>query len=213
MGRVARAVFAPALWALSALLLPAWAQQITRADFGAHEASPDARLVAERVVSSADHGGRPFAIVDKRDARIYVFDALGHLSGASPALLGQASGDDSAPDVGAHTEAGSVPFHERTTPSGRFVSQPGLNLDGDHVVWIDYARALAIHRLRPGAGQMRREALLASATPLDNRASLGCVVVPAAFYDDVVRPLLGRGRGVVYVLPEERPARAMFDAL
>ena len=210
MGHVARAVFAPALWALSALLWPAWAQQIAQVDFGAYQASAHARLVAERIMSAADHGGRPFAIVDKRDARIYVFDSLGHLSGVSPALLGQASGDGSAPDVGAHADAGSVPFSERTTPSGRFVSQPGLNLDGDHVVWIDYTIALAIHRLRPGAGQMRREALLASATPLDNRASLGCVVVPAAFYDDVVRPLLGRGRGVVYVLPEERAVR---DAL
>jgi hypothetical protein len=55
-----------------------------------------------------------------------------------------------------------------------------------------------------------REARLASPTPEDNRASLGCVVVPAAFYDSVVEPMLGHGRAVVYVLPETRPVRELF---
>jgi len=38
------------------------------------------------------------------------------------------------------------------------------------------------------------------------------VVVPVAFYDDVVSPLLGRQRGVVYVLPETRPVGEMFGS-
>lgn len=150
MGRTGRALGAAALWALMGLA-PALAGQDEKADFGAHRASTDARYVAQWISESADNGGLPFAIVDKRDARIYVFDAGGRLSGVSSALLGQASGDHSAPDVGEHTQAGSVPLHERTTPSGRFVSRPGRNLDGEHVVWVDYAVALAIHRLRPGA--------------------------------------------------------------
>jgi hypothetical protein len=33
--------------------------------------------------------------------------------------------------------------------------------------------------------------------------SLGCVVVPVTFYADVVQPLLGRSRAVIYVLPEQ----------
>ena len=50
-------------------------------------------------------------------------------------------------------------------------------------------RVVATMRVRPGASLRSREARLASATPDDNRASLGCVGVPGAFYDTVVQPL------------------------
>jgi hypothetical protein len=199
-----------ALWAALASV-PAWAQG--RLEFGAQYASPDTRNVAQWVVASRDHSGLPFAIVDKKQAHIYVFDAGGRLAGGSAVLLGQTVGDRSAPLVGVHTQAGYVPVDERTTPSGRFETEPGLNLDGDPVVWVDYATALAIHRLRPGASRRAREARLASATPDDNRASLGCIVVPQAFYERVLQPLLGRSRGVVYVLPDERSLHEIFTAL
>jgi hypothetical protein len=212
MGRTGRAVGAAALWAVMALA-PALAQQNVEADFGAHRASADARYVASWALESADPAGLPFAIVDKKDARMYVFERGGRLSGVSSVLLGQTPGDGSAPGVGEHTQAGAVPVGERTTPAGRFQSEPGLNLNGEGVVWVDYGAALAIHRLRPGASRQEREARLASATPLDNRASLGCVVVPPDFYDEVVQPLLGRNRGVIYVLPEERPVREVFNSL
>jgi hypothetical protein len=191
---------------------PAMAQQPVRPDFGAHAASEDARYVAQWVLESTDHRGLPFAVIDKKGARIYVFEAGGRLSGTAPALLGQTVGDESAPDVGEHTQAGEVPVTERTTPAGRFISKPGRNLGGEHVVWVDYAAAFAIHRVRPGASLRSREARLASATPDDNRASLGCVVVPAVFYEQVVQPLLGQGRAIVYVLPETRPVREVFGA-
>jgi hypothetical protein len=67
--------------------------------------------------------------------------------------------------------------------------------------------------LRPGASYTPRSARLASGQVDDKRVSLGCVVVPEAFYDSVVRPLLGAGRGVVYVLPEDGPAQAWFAAM
>lgn len=212
MGRTGRALAAAALWAAMGLA-PALAQQNAGADFGTHHASADTRYVARWAFESADPAGLPFAIIDKKDARMYVFERGGHLSGVSSVLLGQTPGDGSAPGVGEHTQAGTVPVGERTTPSGRFESEPGLNLNGENVVWVDYGAALAIHRLRPGASRQEREARLASATPLDNRASLGCVVVPPDFYSEVVQPLLGRTRGVIYVLPEERPVREVFNSL
>lgn len=162
----------------------------------------DAAKLSRWVLESADHQGRPFAVVDKRAATLYVFDARGNLKGSSVALLGQALGDSIAPDVGKHAAMGYVPPHERTTPAGRFPSSPGKNLEGEHVVWVDYESAFAIHRLRPGASHAPREARLATATPADNRVSLGCVIVPVSFYLGVVEPLLGRSRAVVYVLPE-----------
>ena len=64
--------------------------------------------------------------------------------------------------------------------------------------------------MRPGPSRERREQRLASGTPADNRVSLGCIVVPVAVYEQVVSPVLGRSRGVVYVLPERQPALAML---
>jgi hypothetical protein len=200
MGKALGAV----LW-LGVGLAPVLAQAALP-DFGKYDASAQVRQRAKWVLQSGDHRGRPFAIVDKKHARLYVFDGRGRLAGASAALVGQAIGDRSAPLVGEHTSRGYVPVHERTTPAGRFISEPGRNLTGEHVVWVDYDAAFAIHQLRPGASRRAREARLASATPQDNRASLGCVVVPAGFYAKVVRRLLGRSRGVVYVLPEKRVA-------
>lgn len=171
----------------------------------------DARYVAEWALQSRDNQHRPFAVVDKKAARIYVFDAEGRLLGAANALLGQAPGDHSVPGVG-DGDVNRIPLADRTTPAGRFESQPGRNLSGEAIVWFDYNAALAIHRVRPGASQEQRLERLASGTPSDNRASLGCVVVLPEFYDSVVQPTLGRHRGVVYVLPESQPVQAMFGA-
>ncbi|QPF74345.1 L,D-transpeptidase [Roseateles sp. DAIF2] len=148
-----------------------------------------------------DARGRPFAIIDKKAARLYVFHADGRLAGASPALLGLARGDVSPPGVGQKVLSG-IPPGERITPAGRFDSEPGRNLKGEAIVWFDYEAALAIHRLRPAPAAERRPQRLASDEAEDKRISLGCVVVAGAFYDEVVAPLLGRQRGVVYVLPE-----------
>ncbi|MCE9658663.1 MAG: hypothetical protein K8R60_08895 [Burkholderiales bacterium] len=181
-------------------------------DFGAERASGDARYASAWVLAGADNQRLPFAVVDKRDARIYVFEAGGRLVGASAALLGAAPGDFAVGDMTGRAPASLTPA-ERTTPAGRFASEPGRNDKGEEIVWIDYAASLAIHRLRPAPAQERRAARLASPSPDDNRISAGCVVVPVAFYETVVAPTLGSGRGVVYVLPESRPVHSMFGAL
>ncbi|HEX2010225.1 MAG TPA: L,D-transpeptidase, partial [Roseateles sp.] len=105
------------------------------------------------------------------------------------------------PGIGQRVLSGIAP-QERITPAGRFDSEPGRNLKGEAIVWIDYEAAVAIHRLRPAPPAERRPQRLASDSAEDRRISLGCVVVSAEFYDEVVAPLLGRRRGVVYVLPE-----------
>ena len=181
-------------------------------DFGVERASDDAQYAAVWVLSGADNQSLPFAVVDKRNARLYVFDAGGRLLGASAVLIGATPGDFAVGDMTGRTPASLAPA-ERTTPAGRFASESGRNDKGEDIVWIDYAASLAIHRLRPAPVQERRAARLASPNPDDNRISAGCVVVPVAFYDRVVAPTLGSGHGVVYVLPESRPVRSMFAAL
>jgi len=187
---------------------PPWPQ----VDFAGQAASADARYAASRVLSASDHQGLPFVIVDKKDARIFVFGPDGQLRGASAALLGLASGDHSIPGIGARELSRILPA-ERTTPAGRFLSQPGRNLQGEEVVWVKHSEGLAIHRLRPGNSLEQRAQRLASSTTDDNRISLGCVVVPVAFYQSVVAPVLGKNFSVVYVLPETFPVQALFDAL
>lgn len=178
------------------------------ADFAGEAASTDARYAAASVMASADNKGLPFVIVDKINAKVFVFDASGRLRGASAALLGLASGDRSVPGIGQRPLTQILPA-ERTTPAGRFLSQPGRNLQGEEVIWVNYSEGLAIHRVRPGPSQEQRRERLASATPEDNRISLGCVVLPVAFYEGVITPLLGKSRSVVYVLPEDASVYAL----
>lgn len=172
-------------------------------------ASSEALRAAHWALEAGDAKGQPFAVVDKKQARLYVFDADGHLAGATAVLLGQALGDESAPGVGYKVTSG-IPTNERTTPAGRFASQPGRNITGEAIVWVDYDAAIAIHRLRPAPPAQRRPQRLASDSVEDKRISLGCIVVPPAFYDTIVAATLGRQRGVVYVLPDTRSWDVVF---
>jgi hypothetical protein len=169
------------------------------------------QATAERPDPRDGRDGRPFAIVDKRLATLSVYAADGRLVGRAPALLGLAPGDAEAPSArGKAPEA--LMTHERVTPAGRFEAQPGHNLQGERIVWIDYEASLAIHRLRPAPAQERRPERLASANPRDHRITLGCVVVDPAFFDEVVLPTLGSGPGLVYILPEREPVVAAGGA-
>jgi hypothetical protein len=170
-----------------------------------------AQDLMRRVRASADHAGLPFAIVDKREATLHVFDAQGRVVGSTPALLGSTVGDDIVPGVGERAQLGAVRADERTTPAGRFVSFGGRNLTGEHVVWVDYDSAFAIHRLRPGRAFKTRVERLSIPGPQGKRVSEGCVVVPADFYENVVQRVLGSGRSVIYVMPERRGLRETFD--
>jgi hypothetical protein len=175
-------------------------------------ASADAHYLAGWIRTHGDNNGLPFAIVDKKAAQMHLFDEAQRHVGSAVVLLGSAPGDESAPDVGRRAQTASIAPAERTTPAGRFASEPGRNLHDEDIVWFDYRAALAIHRLRPDAQAERRAQRLATPTPDDNRASLGCVVVSVAFYEHTVRPLLGTRRGLVYVLPDTRPVEALWPA-
>lgn len=197
----------------SAILAAAWllGSAAFAASASSDNASPDVRLVAHWVQSTHDNQGRPYAIVDKKAAQLRIYAADGRLLGSTAALLGLAPGDTAIADIARRAPSSLRPT-ERTTPAGRFESQPGRNLHGEDIVWLDYAASLAIHRLRAAAPAERRAQRLASPSPADHRISLGCVIVPVAFYEQLVAPVLGRGRAVVYVLPEDRPVRGFFEA-
>lgn len=173
--------------------------------------SLNANKIAGWVIHARDNRGLPFAIVDKHEARVFIFNANGEFRGATPALMGSAVGDDSVAGIGERKMSAILP-HERTTPAGRFLSEPGVNAAGEDIVWVDYDAAVSMHRVRANVPRERRLQRLASATADDNRISFGCINLPANFYESFVKPTLGSGPGVVYVLPETRTLESVFDA-
>lgn len=190
-----------------------WANRLRRvkvgiwgivAAWGAATALPALADVTARPVAHDAGDGRPFAVVDKRLATLSVYAADGRLLGRTPALLGLTPGDAEAASARGKAPS-ALTTQERVTPAGRFETQPGHNLNGERVVWFDYEANLAIHRLRPAPANQHRPERLASSNLQDRRITLGCVVVDPAFFDQVVLPALGSGRGLVYILPEREP--------
>jgi hypothetical protein len=184
------------------------------ADFRQERASHDARQVAEWVIETGDHhagDGRllPFSILDKKDARVFVFKADGHLVGAAPALLGLGRGDVALPGIGAR-ELSAIAPKDRVTQAGRFVAEIGADSHGEDVLWLDYEGALAMHRVIATNPKERRLHRLATPTPLDNRISWGCINLPVKFYEKVVQPTFIGTKGIVYVMPENRQPRDFF---
>ena len=165
--------------------------------------------MADWVVDSGDNRNMPFVIVDKAQAKVFVFKADGQLRGAAPALLGLAIGDDSVPGIG-ERKLSDIRPEERTTPAGRFVASLDHNLQGKEILWVDYDTAISLHGVVTSQPEERRAQRLATPSPLDNRISYGCINVPVRFYEKVVSPTFTGTNGIVYVLPETRTAQAVF---
>lgn len=181
------------------------------ADFAGEPASDDARRVANWVVTSGDNRKLFFVILDKANTKVFVFEPSGKLHSATPVLIGAARGDDSVTGIGGRPIADVQP-HERTTPAGRFLAEPGRNTLGEDVVWVDYDAAVSMHRVRTLEPKERRLERLASPTIDDNRISYGCINMPVEFFETVLKPAFNASYGVVYVLPEVKPLAEVFPA-
>ena len=167
--------------------------------------------MADWVIDSGDNLSMPFVILDKKEAKVFVFHADGRLRGAAPALLGLALGDDAVPGIGNRKLSGIRPY-ERTTPAGRFVAALGRNLRGEEILWVDYDSALSLHRVITSNFKEHRAQRLATPTPLDNRISYGCINVSVKFYEGVVSPAFTGTNGIVYVLPETKLPNEVFGS-
>ena len=179
--------------------------------FGNATPSPDARHLADWVADSRDNAKTDFVIIDKVQARVYVFDADAWLRGDAPVLLGSARGDDTVPGIGTRPLADVLP-QERTTPAGRFIAERGINTLGEDVVWVDYDAAVSMHRVRVTQPKERRLQRLATLTATDNRISYGCINVPVDFYNAYIQPTFAARKAVVYVLPELKSMEQVFGA-
>ncbi|MBI2770167.1 MAG: hypothetical protein HYX47_11120 [Burkholderiales bacterium] len=181
------------------------------ASFGDQVPTDAVRGIANWAVHSGDHKKMAFVIVDKKDARVWVFGPDGAVRGQTPALMGAAIGDDSVPGIG-EKPLSQVRPEEKTTPAGRFIAEPGVNSHGEDIVWVSYDLAVSMHRVRPLVAAERRLQRLASLTPDDNRISFGCINLPPAFYENVLRPTVKKYGAVIYVLPETRSPAQVFNS-
>ena len=191
----------PALIAgLACLSVSAWA-----------EVPADIQQFADAAVRARDVFAKPFAVIDKPRARVWVFDERARLMDESPVLVGAASGDVAPPDIGTRPLNKVLPS-EKITPAGRFVTESGRNTKGEDVIWIDYDSAVSLHRMRNVAGENRPQRM-STPTVADNRISFGCVNIPPRFYEQVLQPHFSAEMGVVYVLPESGSREALFAFL
>ena len=184
--------------------------ELTAADFREVKPTPSARHMADWVVARHDNGRMPFMVLDKRDARLYLFKPNGELIDQTPVLLGAAHGDDTFPGIG-DVPIDEVKPYQRTTAAGRFVTRPGLDADRTDVVWLDYDAALAMHRVINKVKSERRLQRLASANPKVRRISWGCINIPIAFFDTYISPVYGKRSGVTYVIPERKSFTEVFE--
>jgi hypothetical protein len=187
------------------------APEVRLANFRGEPVSDDARLVANWVAATRDNKKQAFVIVDKKDARVYVFSPDGTLKDSAPALLGSARGDDTYPGVG-DKPLSAVKPHEKTTPAGRFVAEPGINANKEDIIWVDYDAAVSMHRVRPLVAKERRLERLATLVTDDNRISFGCINLPVSFYENVLSPTVKKQGAIVYVLPEVKSVQKVLGA-
>ena len=190
---------------------PAASADFPLASFGNQKPTDAVRHVANWSVYSGDHQKMAIVIVDKRDARVWVFDPKGKLISATPALLGSAIGDHTVPGIG-ERPLSLVKPDEKTTPAGRFIAEPGFNTKGEDIVWVDYDAAVSMHRVRANVKAERRLERLASPSSADNRVSFGCINLPKTFYETVLSPTVNQFGAVVYVLPETRTPAEVFGS-
>jgi len=129
-------------------------------------------------------------------------------------------GDTSFAGIGDRSLSSIRPA-DRTTPAGRFVGFLGHAFvtnpkRAEDVLWVDYKGGVSIHRIVKSATRLKR---IATPTPADNRITFGCINVPVKFFEDAVRPTFKEAKGkdpskefkgIIYVLPETKPARELF---
>ncbi|MGH8051442.1 MAG: L,D-transpeptidase [Arenimonas sp.] len=178
-------------------------------DFDSMPVSAEIREMKQWVIDSRDNHKLPFILIDKINAKVYLFNYAGQLQGAAPALLGSARGDHTIPDIG-NRSLSEIGAEDRITPAGRFVSSLSYDMNYKQILVLDDAQALSLHPVVKGTPAEQRAERLQSSTPQDNRISFGCINVPVQFFSDAVSPAFAGTNGIVYILPESSSMHTLF---
>lgn len=78
------------------------------------------------------------------------------------------------------------------------MTDPGRNLRGDDIGWIDYDAAISLHRLLSVRVSERRPQRLASPRLPEERISHGYVNAHGRFYNQLIAPLFDQPQGGVH---------------
>jgi hypothetical protein len=147
-------------------------------------ASPDVRRLAQWTVSTQDHGGMPFIVIDKAGGRIYAFDPRGRLRGSAPVV--------------------STAQADVATPPGRFEANHFASARGARIVWTHGQAQLALYAApAEPAGEQ------APARVEDRRMPDGSLQVGAGFYRECLDGLRTQP-SIAYVLPETGSLERVF---
>ncbi|ASQ90737.1 hypothetical protein CHL67_07185 [Prosthecochloris sp. GSB1] len=163
-------------------------------------ASDEVQKTYRWIEKERDNRKLPFAIIDKKNAHIYVFDDKGKIIDTGPVLLGIAKNDQIDPKT-LKKPLSSIGKEDRVTPSGRFQSVIGPDHRGKQVLWVDPQFAIALHPVVNVPGQNRFTRIESSSAD-DNRITWGCINVPVPLFKKVITPLFKPKSGFVYILPE-----------
>lgn len=177
--------------------------------FGASNGSAAVKKALAWINATNDNKKLPFALIDKSNAKIFIFHANGMPVASEPVLLGASKLDNINPNT-LNAKLRDITAEDRVTPAGRYRARTGRDLHGRELLWIDYDYAIAIHPVAPVPGQ-QRAVRLQSPTPEDNRITWGCINASASFYKTVISPLFRPKGGIVYVLPEEKTVDDYID--
>ncbi|GAB2593344.1 hypothetical protein GCM10027034_27760 [Ramlibacter solisilvae] len=154
---------------------------VLEGELARESASPEVRRMAQWAVSTQDHAGMPFVVVDKADGRIFAFDPRGRLRGTAPVLLGPARADQAASPA---------------VPAGRFVADTLASARGGGIVWANAKTQVTLYAL-PSAQARPPQRPQAEA----KRVSTSTMLVAAGFYRECLDPLRTQP-SIAYVLPE-----------
>lgn len=171
-------------------------------------ASEEVRKTVSWVKENKDNQHLPYAIIDKKNAHIFVFDAKSRIVDHGPVLLGIAKTDRIDPKT-LNAPLSSIGKKDRVTPSGRYHSVIGPDHRGKDVLWVDTKYAVALHPVVNVPGQKRRTRLQ-STTSTDNRITWGCINVSVPLFKNVLSPLFKSTAGIVYILPEAAPVEQLL---
>lgn len=163
-------------------------------------ASEEVQKTYRWIEKEKDNRKLPFAIIDKKNAHIYVFDEKGKIIDTGPVLLGIAKADKIDPKT-LKKPLSRIGKDERVTPSGRYQSVVGPDHRGKQVLWVDPQFAIALHPVVNVPGQNRFTRIESSSVD-DNRITWGCINVPVPLFKKVITPLFKPKSGFVYILPE-----------
>ncbi len=170
-----------------------------------------AAQLAAWVTLAGDNGARPFAIVDKLAAQVFVFDADGRLAGrragagrsrARRRLLRR----DRRQGARRHQSRRSAPRLPAASWPKLRAGQRRQDRDLGRLRRCDLV-APGGHQMNPKEHRLTRNQVV-PALEVDHRISFGCINVRRrGFYEGVVLKAFAGGSAIVYILPGHSAAR------